>query len=107
MRSSRTVLPFLILLLILGVAASCDSGGGDGNEPGADTSLPDTEPTEDTAADLPGVAAYPEGPYGVVMGETITNLEFYDPDTEGPIYLDQWYQHPEAKLILLVSTAAW
>ena len=107
MRSSRVLRLALLLLLLAGAALSCDSGGGGATEPGADTSLPDTEPSDDTAEDLAVVPSYPEGPYGVVMGETIANLEFYAPDTEGPVYLDQWYQHPEAKVILLVSTAAW
>lgn len=106
MRTTRLHFLAVLLLAVVGAAVSCDSGGG-GGEPAADTIPPDTDPAEDTAEDLAVVPAYPEGPYGVTMGETLANLSFYDPDTEAPVYLDQWYQHPEAKLLMVISTAAW
>jgi hypothetical protein len=98
-------LGLIAALLVLG-AAGCDSGGG-ASDPAADTRLPDTPPAEDAAEDLAIIPAYPEGPYGVAMGETIENLSFYDPDAAAPVYLDQWYQHPEARLLMIISTAAW
>ena len=106
MRSTTHFLLSLLLLLV-GGAAGCD-GGGSGATPGADTApAEDAAPVEDTAEDLAGIPAYPEGPYGVTMGETIADLSFYDPETEGPVMLDQWYQHPEARLLMVISTAAW
>jgi len=109
MRSRRVyvVLRLLLPFALAGAfALSCDGGGGDGNGPGEDTNLPDVPPT-DAAEDVSPSPAYPAGPYGVLMGEVIEDLGFYDPETEEMVQLNQWYQHPKVKLLMLVSTAAW
>jgi hypothetical protein len=103
-RPGDTPLPWLTLLacLVAGLALGC---GDDATEEApADTSAPDLPKSEE---DAPQAANYPSGPYGATAGETIEDLEFYDPEAEGPARLSQWYQHPKAKLLMLVSTAAW
>ena len=105
MRATSFLTPMLFLLLLAG-ATACDGGGGSAG-PAADTSLPDTAPAEDAEDDVAVAPAYPPGPYGVVMGEIIEDLGFYDPESEEMVHLHQWYQHPKIKLLMLVSTAAW
>ena len=102
---------FMLLLLATGLialcASSCDSGSNGSGTPAEDTSAEDTPSPDDTQDDVAVVPSYPEGPYGVIAGETIDDLGFYNPVTEEMEYLNQWYQHPKIKLLMLVSTAAW
>ncbi len=104
-----SLLLLLPLALLGAFALSCDGGGGSesGAEPGEDTSLPDAQPVDDAEEEVASLPSYPDGPFGVTMGETIEDLGFYDPETEELSYLRQWYQHPKVKLLMLISTAAW
>lgn len=105
MSTTRFVTPTLFLLFLAG-AAACDGGGGSSG-PAADTTQPDAAPAGDAEDDVAVAPAYPPGPYGVLAGEIIEDLGFYDPETEEMVHLHQWYQHPKIKLLMLVSTAAW
>ena len=92
------------LALFAALAMSC---GGDGDTEPAVTDAgtkPDVPAANDGSSDGP---SYPAGPYGVVTGETIADLGFYDPETEGQVQLAQWYQHPKTRLLMVISTAAW
>jgi hypothetical protein len=65
------------------------------------------EGTADTAGENDALDAYPAGPYGTAVGDTIANLGFYDPESGETAFLSRWYQDRKTKLLMLVSTAAW
>lgn len=88
--------------VLVSILAACSaSGGSDGSDTG------DGEQDIAAEATAPEVVSYPEGPFGTAMGETIADLEFYDPVSESSVYLHEWYQHTEAQVLLVISTAAW
>lgn len=92
MTRHRSWIPIACGLLLV---AACE-GSGDAGENDAGFS-----------SDIALVDGYPAGPYGVVEGETIDDLGFYDPLTEQTVRLKQWFRDPKARLLMLVSTAAW
>lgn len=49
---------------------------------------------------------YPEGPYGVELGDVIAPLSFITPD-ERPFSLEQLYLNPRAQLLLITTSAEW
>jgi len=97
---------FAVMLLTL---VACDGGSDNGNDPVPDvtaTDLLEVSAPEDVGNEEV-IAAYPPEPYGTVAEATIDDFGFFDPSNKETIYLHEWYQHPEIKLLMLISTAAW
>ncbi len=60
----------------------------------------------DNADAFLGGGEYADGPFGVEEGDTIADLSFVLPDGEG-FSFGELYNDPEAKLLLLSTTAGW
>jgi hypothetical protein len=64
-----------------------------------------------------GGEAYPEGPYGTAVGETLPDLCFsgwpdpaaagHDPERAEPVCLRDFHGDPEARVLLVNSSALW
>lgn len=98
----KNVISLAHVVCVIALAMACACSAADSSDPIDSTGSEDLP-----ESDLVVQAPYPEGPYGVVMGETIDNLGFYEPEGETTEYLQQWYGHPEKKVLLIISTAAW
>lgn len=98
---------FIAIIGLLELALlACSSTGGESADGALDLGPTEIE-ADATGGDVSTSPAYPDGPYGMAVGETIAKLEFYNQKTEETASLAQWYQHPKVKLLMLVSTAAW
>ena len=64
-----------------------------------------TEVTE--APDTAGPPPYPEGPYGVNKFDIIEDLSLFNPVSGRWIWLHDYYQLPEVKVLLITSSAGW
>lgn len=56
---------------------------------------------------VPPKTVYPPPPYGSVPGTVIKDHKFLDPEKNLTVRLSDLYQHPEKKVLLLVSAAGW
>ncbi len=92
----------MLATVLVSILAACSASG---DADGTDTNSGEQDIINEATA--PDLVSYPEGPFGIEMGQVIADLGFYDPATEGTVYLHQWYQHPEARVLLIISTAAW
>ena len=106
----------LVLCCLLSVGSfACggdddDSGGdGDGDIDADSDSDADGDADADADSDSDGdgdADAYPPPPYGFVSGDIIDNMRFVGPGDE-IIQLRDFYQDPDAKLIMVFATAGW
>ena len=99
---TKTIPPLPHLVCLIALAAACACSGTNSSDP-VDNKASEDLPETDSLVEAP----YPDGPYGVAMGETIDNLGFYEPEGETTEFLQQWYGHPEKNVLLIISTAAW
>ncbi len=116
---SVALLASILLLAACGGSGSTSAGApspsdqADGKSAVTDVQLAaDTGSSQQTDAsagspDVPTTIAYPKGPYGNKVGDTVGDLDFYDPKTEKSYFLYDWYQHPKVKMLMLISTALW
>jgi len=83
---------------------------GPGLNPDAAIVDPDAAPPLDAAAPvvdmMNGPGAYPAGPYGVAIGQVISDLEFTD-WRDRPYHLSDMRAEPDTRLIAIVNLAAW
>jgi hypothetical protein len=117
MRSGWITMPLASVLLL----ASCTGGAVGDTQPAVDTGSSGQADVSGEALDVPGsspdvpgsspdvlaATARPVGPFGQKVGDTVANLDFYNPETEKPYLLYDWFQDPKVKMLMLVSTAAW
>ena len=104
------------MVALLGLVAGCGEQTGTDAQPdgswldakdGETSVVKDVLADGETVADVPRGPAYPEGPFGYGTGMVMADLDFYDPLTEGALWLNQWYQDPNVKLLMLLSTVGW
>lgn len=60
-----------------------------------------------TSSDAGGAFSYPVGPYGTGVGGTLAPLEFVTPADELWSFDADVFQDPDAKVMLLTTTAGW
>ena len=110
---SVALLASILLLAACSAGAPSPSDQADGKSAVTDVQLAaDTGSSQQTDAsagspDVPTTIAYPKGPYGNKVGDTVSDLDFYDPKTEESHFLYDWYQDPKVKMLMLISTALW
>ena len=104
------------MVALLGLVAGCgEQTGTDAQADGSWFDVKDGETTVvndvpvdvETVAEVPRGPAYPKGPYGYGEGMVMAMLDFYDPLTEDALWLNQWYQDANVKLLMLLSTVGW
>ena len=99
-------------------AAPADSATADGQNSvdagvqdtpaAADLTVLDTNGPEDVSEDeIEPVIAYPEGPYGKAKDSVMEDLAFYDPWEDRMVYLHEFHNDPQARLLLISSAAGW
>lgn len=87
-------------------AAAEDTGPTEDVAPADDTAS--TDDAADTAEpDVPVEPAYPEGPYGLSKMDVIADIKFYSPSEKRWVYLHEYYNRPDVKLIIISSAAGW
>ena len=64
--------------------------------------------SEDMGLDnLPGLPAYPDGPYSIELFNVIPDMKFYNPWMDQWIALSDFFKHEKNKALVMVSSAGW